>query len=158
MLIKSKGLYNKTGEEDINTDNLNPRLNYDPQEIIDLYNSLPSLNRITGSLKTKIKAVLKTYSLGELKQAFIKAEQSKFLQGNNDRKWKASFDWIIKPDNIAKILNGNYDDSGGGTTENKSKYCDIEGNAPLKIDPEKTITLRGSPFLYRPPQMGLNGS
>ena len=45
---------------------------------------------------------------------FIKAEASSFLKGRNDRNWIASFDWLIKDANMAKVLDGNYDDHKGG--------------------------------------------
>ena len=36
---------------------------------------------------------------------------SEFLTGNNDRKWKADIDWLISNDtNIIKVLEGKYDD------------------------------------------------
>ena len=40
-----------------------------------------------------------------------RVERSKFLLGYNDRKWTASFDWLISNDtNYLKILEGKYDD------------------------------------------------
>jgi uncharacterized protein YdaU (DUF1376 family) len=35
--------------------------------------------------------------------------RSPFLNGVNDRKWVASFDWLIKPDTATKVLEGKYD-------------------------------------------------
>lgn len=40
--------------------------------------------------------------------AIAKASQSKFCQGINDRGWKADFDWFIRPDTCAKIMEGRY--------------------------------------------------
>ena len=40
---------------------------------------------------------------------FEKAEQSNFLKGANNRNWKADFDWIMSDRNMAKILEGKYD-------------------------------------------------
>lgn len=34
--------------------------------------------------------------------------ESNYLNGENERGWKASFDWVIEPKNFAKILEGNY--------------------------------------------------
>jgi hypothetical protein len=34
---------------------------------------------------------------------------SPFCNGVNDRKWVASFDWLIKPDTATKVLEGKYD-------------------------------------------------
>ena len=33
---------------------------------------------------------------------------SPFLLGENNRNWRADFDWIFKPSNFVKILEGNY--------------------------------------------------
>ena len=41
---------------------------------------------------------------------FEKAENSSFLKGANNRNWSATFDWLIKDSNMAKTLDGNYDD------------------------------------------------
>jgi hypothetical protein len=35
--------------------------------------------------------------------------KSPFLMGDNDRGWKATFDWFLKPDTAAKVLEGAYD-------------------------------------------------
>ena len=43
---------------------------------------------------------------------FQNAESSSFLNGKNDRNWTATFDWLIKDGNMAKVLEGNYADKG----------------------------------------------
>ena len=43
---------------------------------------------------------------------FENAESSSFLKGSNDRNWMATFDWLIKDSNMAKVLEGNYADKG----------------------------------------------
>ena len=35
---------------------------------------------------------------------------SRFLQGSNNRGFVATFDWVIKPANFIKILEGNYNE------------------------------------------------
>ena len=44
-----------------------------------------------------------------LPYCFTIASNSEFLRGKNGMGWVASFDWLIKPENIAKVLNGNYE-------------------------------------------------
>ena len=46
----------------------------------------------------------------DFKCLFEKAENSSFLKGANNRNWSATFDWLIKDSNMAKTLDGNYDD------------------------------------------------
>lgn len=44
-----------------------------------------------------------------LEAAFKKVQKSSFLKGDNERGWKASFDWVMKVDNLIKVIEGNYD-------------------------------------------------
>ena len=88
------------------------RINY--QLIADMYNdtcvSFPRLTKLSDNRKKAIKARLNTYSIDDFKRLFEKAESSSFLKGKNDRSWSATFDWLIKDSNMAKVLEGNYDD------------------------------------------------
>lgn len=84
--------------------------------IVDAYNSfcpsLPTVKSLSDARKKAIKARLKTYTNEEIEEAFKKAEASDFLKGKNDRNWQANFDWIMKDANLAKVLDGNYDNKG----------------------------------------------
>lgn len=105
-------------EEDIDIDkDKEERIDY--IGIKDTFNttcpSYPSIRTLSESRKKAIKARLNTYTLDEILEAFKKAEASDFLKGKNDRNWIATFDWIMKDANIAKILDGNYDNKKGGT-------------------------------------------
>jgi len=91
----------------------------DYQRIVDMYNatcvSFPKLKSLSDNRKKAIKARLKTYSYDDFKTLFEKAEASSFLKGANDRNWSATFDWLIKDSNMAKVLDGNYDNRSGRT-------------------------------------------
>jgi predicted phage replisome organizer len=96
------------------------KVNY--QLIADMYNetcvSFPRLKSLSDSRKKAIKARLNTYSAEDFKTLFEKAEASEFLKGKNDRNWTATFDWLIKDSNMAKVLEGNYD-SAARTSKRK---------------------------------------
>lgn len=83
------------------------------QLIADMYNdtcvSFPRLTTLSDARKKAIKARLKVYSVEDFQRLFDKAEGSTFLKGGNDRNWSATFDWLIKDTNMAKVLDGNYD-------------------------------------------------
>lgn len=91
-----------------------------PYEAIkDFYNqvcvSFPRCTAMSESRKKAIKARFTSgYTLEDFKKVFVKAEGSSFLKGKNDRNWTASFDWLIKDGNMAKVLDGNYDDHDAG--------------------------------------------
>ena len=83
------------------------------QQVADMYNdtcvSFPRLTVLSDARKKAIRARLKVHSLDDFKIMFQKAEASNFLKGGNDRNWVATFDWMLKDTNMAKIIDGNYD-------------------------------------------------
>jgi predicted phage replisome organizer len=87
-------------------------INY--QKIVDMYNdtcvSFPKVTSLSDARKKCIRARFNKYSENDFLTMFQKAEQSSFLKGGNDRNWMANFDWMLKDSNMAKILDGNYDD------------------------------------------------
>lgn len=102
------------------------RIDYDG--IKDAYNttcpSLPSIKSLSDARRKAIKARLNQYSPDDIQEAFEKAEASDFLKGKNDRNWTANFDWIMKDANLAKILDGNYDNRASA---NRSTATQQEG-------------------------------
>ena len=88
--------------------------------VADLYNSIcvsyPKVTVLSEKRKKAINARLKSmnYSLEAFRTLFEKAEMSDFLKGRNNRDWRANFDWLIRDANMAKVLDGNYDNRSGG--------------------------------------------
>lgn len=78
-------------------------------EFISLCPLFPAPKFMTDSRKRGEATLLKTFTVEKIREAFTKANASEFLQGKNDRGWKATFDWILKPDSITRILEGKYD-------------------------------------------------
>ena len=95
------------------------------QNILDLFNKICcSFGRVKNITKNRAETIsdsLKTYSVDDFKKVFEKAEQSDFLKGNNSRNWSASFDWLIKEDNMAKVLEGKYNRQN----KQSNKFCDF---------------------------------
>ncbi len=90
-------------------------------KIKDKYNStckeLASVKIITDKRKKVINARISDYGLDTVLEVIDIVSKSSFLcNSNNTNNWKASFDWIMNPNNFVKILEGNYDNS-----DNKSK-------------------------------------
>lgn len=90
-------------------------------EVAALYNeicvSFPRLKSLSEARKKAIKARLANgYTVESFKELFRKAQASSFLKGKNDRNWQATFDWMIKDTNMAKVIDGNYDDDKGGNS------------------------------------------
>lgn len=85
--------------------------------------SYPKVRLLSDARKKAIRARLRQYTVDEFTEMFEKAEASDFLKGRNDRNWTANFDWLIKDANMAKVLDGNYDNGrigGRGNNANKT--------------------------------------
>ena len=104
-------------EEDIEKEEEIEREKIDYKGIVNTFNSVcvsfPSVKVISDARKKAIKARLKNYSVDDFRTLFEKAEASSFLKGKNSSNWSATFDWLIKDSNMAKVLDGNYDDKKG---------------------------------------------
>ena len=83
-------------------------------EIQALYNrlcpSLPKCTAMSEARKKALKARIRSgYTLDDFRRLFENAEGSEFLKGQNNRNWAATFDWLVADANMAKVLDGNYD-------------------------------------------------
>ena len=91
-------------------------INY--QQIADMYNdiciSFPRITKLSETRKKAIRARMKQYTTDDFCKMFELAERSSFLKGQNARNWSATFDWMLKDANMAKILDGNYEDKKEG--------------------------------------------
>lgn len=89
----------------------------------DICKSFDRVERISDSRKEDIATACKKFGFEQIRTAFAKAENSKFLKGEECKgayKFKANFNWIIKEENLKKILGGNFDNEPG-RTEKQSK-------------------------------------
>lgn len=71
--------------------------------------TMDRVRTITEDRYDLLREGLKIYTPDDYKELFDKASQSKFLRGEVT-KFKANFNWLITPKNMAKVLEGNYDD------------------------------------------------
>lgn len=82
-------------------------------KITDLYHescqSFPRIKKLNEQRKARVRNLFKTYTLDDFKTVFTKAEESDFLSGRSGRWNGCGFDWLTKPTNFLKVLEGNYD-------------------------------------------------
>lgn len=83
--------------------------------------SYPSVQSLSEARKKAIRARFKTYTLEDFEILFEKAEASDFLKGGNGRNWSANFDWLIRDSNMAKVLDGNYDNKSESRNQAPNK-------------------------------------
>ncbi|GAB5084664.1 hypothetical protein Osc2_17190 [Ruminococcus sp. 25CYCFAH16] len=94
--------------------------------IFELYNricrSYPRITQYSEARKKAVKASLKKYNLKDFERLFKKAESSDFLKGKIKCDWRATFDWLINDTNMAKVLDGNYDNRSKNLPEQEHSY------------------------------------
>lgn len=98
----------------------------DPQRVVDLWNEvmaglekIPQVRTLTEPRRKAIRARCsedKTRDLSWWRELFDRIAASDFLTGRKGD-WHCSFDWVLKPANLTKILEGNYDCKAGGLPE-----------------------------------------
>ena len=90
-----------------------------PEKVVEMFNvictSLPVVQFLTDNRRDAIEKACEKYTMEQFQRCFEIAQTTPFLKGENDRRWKASFDWLMDEDNIAKILEGNYEDAEEST-------------------------------------------
>lgn len=89
--------------------------------------SLDPVKSLSDYSKRMLLQLMAQKSDLDFEKLFERVEQSDFLTGRNGR-WskggtKASFEWIIRPDNVNKILSGKYDN------KEPSKYNEDDGGS-----------------------------
>lgn len=93
------------------------------QQVIDAYNELcgklPKVKKLIDKRKRAVRTCMaQGFSLDDIREAFRKANETPFLTGQNKHGWRANFDFIIKPDNMQKILEDTY----GPAAQNEHSY------------------------------------
>ena len=85
------------------------------REVIDAWQErmvpqgFPAIRKMTGQRERQLAARLRDSTLDEWLQAMAALERSAFCRGENDRGWRADFDFLLQPKSFTKLLEGAYD-------------------------------------------------
>lgn len=102
----------KSGGSSMSEANVAVRPKASAGDVFRLYNeickSLPSVTKMTAEREKHINARLKEFSIDDFRQVFQSAENSAFCKGQNNRGWKATFDFLISERGFVNALEGKY--------------------------------------------------
>lgn len=104
-----------TNVSSLSTTSVDAAADVDWKKFLDFFNAtvngsqIPKIRTITEERKKFIRARVKEFGKNALATAVKKAAASDFLNGAGNEAFIASFDWIFKPRNFPKVLEGNYD-------------------------------------------------
>ena len=100
------------------------------QEVVDLWNQttegLPKVKALSNTRRTAINRIWSesNKSLEQIEKAFRQVQSSDFLTGRSGGWTGCGFDWVVKPANWLKIIEGNYQNKGGGSFVPQYKFVD----------------------------------
>ncbi len=86
-------------------------------QIVDFWNrtmdgkAIPKVNGIRERREASLFARLRVYGIDAVYTVITKAAASSFLNGGGAKSFIANFDWVFRPNNFPKVLEGNYDDN-----------------------------------------------
>jgi len=96
--------------ENKNEDEIKNVIDY--EELRLLYNNnrdkLSECIALNDQRKGFINERVKEHGIEKVKEVILSACKSDFLNGKNDKNWKADFEWIVRPTNFLKILEGRF--------------------------------------------------
>ena len=104
-----------TNVSSLSTTSVDAAADVDWKKFLDFFNAtvngsqIPKIRTITEERKKFIRARVKEFGKNALATAIQKAAASDFLNGCGNKAFVASFDWIFRPTNFPKVLEGNYD-------------------------------------------------
>jgi hypothetical protein len=95
----------------------------------------PKALTLGSSRLRKVQARLNEHPLEWWQAAIRRVEASAFCRGANDRGWVATFDWLMANDeNVAKVIEGKYDDRAPGARPNGSRSAAPGADAYVRAD------------------------
>ncbi|WP_352406276.1 Lin1244/Lin1753 domain-containing protein [Petrimonas sp.] len=108
------------------------RTQIDYKKLIEFFNSETKgvFGEVRYPLSSKrqdsIRARIREHGKEAFAEMIKKASNSDFLKGNNSTGFQATFDWLIKPTNFPKVLEGNYDNRSKENKETKRNNADAD--------------------------------
>lgn len=100
------------------------------QEVVDLWNQttegLPKVKALSNTRRTAINRIWSesNKSLEQIEKVFRQVQSSDFLTGRSGGWTGCGFDWVVKPANWLKIIEGNYQNKGGSSFVPQYKFVD----------------------------------
>lgn len=85
----------------------------DTDKVLEAWNKISRIPHVRGLIQGKnrdsmLKARIRENGLDAVLEAVASIDKSPFLKGNNKKGWRITFDWFVRPNNFAKVLDGNY--------------------------------------------------
>lgn len=87
---------------------------------------IPRIRKMSDSRKKTLKRIAANEFDNDIqlwRDYLFRVKQSDFLTGKTTQ-WRATFDWLVKPSNINKVLEGNYDNRANQSKSSANNPAD----------------------------------
>ena len=133
---------NDSDNESTNVDNLAPNgalssgaddaINFD--NLVSFFNKtlekfksvIPVIKDIKGKRRDSVRARARERGKKSLVVVFENAAKSDYLNGRNDKSFIANFDWLVRPNNFIKVLEGNYNNKSTASERTSEQYREYQ--------------------------------
>ncbi len=85
-----------------------------PEHVVEVWNDtalrcgLSLVKKLTPERRKKLQTFIRRHSIDDITEAIAAIPRSPFLMGENNRGWRASFDWFLEPRNVTKLTEETY--------------------------------------------------
>jgi hypothetical protein len=84
-----------------------------PEHVLEAFNAMASRAglpkaRMTPERRKKLAPFIRRHPIDDITEAIHAIECSPFCRGENDRAWRADFDFLLQPKSFTKLIEGTY--------------------------------------------------
>lgn len=95
------------------SDEISPPVELKPDHVLEAWNAmavragLPTA-KMTPERRKKLIPFIRRHEIDDITEAISAVECSPFCRGENDRGWRANFDFLLQPSSFTKLTEGTY--------------------------------------------------
>lgn len=119
-------------------------------EVLKEKSLMPQIKTIQNHRKTSLEARIREYGKETVVDTLRKAICSDFLNGRNARNFVATFDWVLRPNNFPKVLEGNYANKQPTSTTNNTTRHDTNDYRNECLEAVQELLAEGSQPRHAP--------
>lgn len=87
-----------------------------PEHVVEAWNEMAgrlglAKAKLTAERRKKLVSRIRSCPIDDWTEAIGAVERSAFLRGENDKAWRANFDFLLQPTTFTKLIEGTYDRS-----------------------------------------------
>jgi len=87
----------------------------EPIHLLEAYNAmagrtgLPMARKLDGARLRRARVLVRTATVDDLTEAIDAIERNPWMHGQNDKGWRADFDFLLQPKSFTRLIEGSYD-------------------------------------------------